>query len=87
VTFKVREIQVKGILTRSRIPAVDYSLNPYVGCWFGCLYCYASFMRRFTQHREPWGEFVDAKINAPEVLERQLRRARAGLLRRGTPRA
>lgn len=76
--MKVSEIQVKGILTKSRIPGVDYSLNPYVGCYFGCRYCYASFMRRFTNHKEPWGEFVDVKINAPEILEKQLQRAKPG---------
>jgi DNA repair photolyase len=76
--MNVREIQVKGVLTKSRIPGVDYSLNPYVGCHFGCRYCYASFMRRFTGHEEPWGEFVDVKVNAPQALERQLRRVRPG---------
>jgi DNA repair photolyase len=76
--MKISEIEVKGILTKSRIPGVDYSLNPYVGCFFGCRYCYASFMRRFTNHQEPWGEFVGVKINTPEVLHRQLQRAKPG---------
>lgn len=76
--MKVSEVQVKGILTRSRIPGIDYSLNPYVGCYFGCRYCYASFMRRFTNHKEPWGQFVDIKINAPEILEKQLQREGPG---------
>lgn len=76
--MKIDEIRVKGVLTKSRIPGIDYSLNPYVGCYFGCRYCYASFMRRFTNHKEPWGEFVDVKINAPELLERQLKRAKPG---------
>jgi hypothetical protein len=29
-------------------------------------------MRRFTGHREKWGEFVDIKINAPEQLAREI---------------
>ena len=41
-------------------------------------------MKRFTGHMEPWGEFVDAKVNAPEVLYRQLRRARKGSILIGT---
>ena len=41
-------------------------------------------MKRFTGHTEPWGEFVDVKVNAPEVLRRQLRRARKGSLLIGT---
>ena len=39
----------------------DYALNAYVGCQHGCVDCYAKFMKRFTGHREPWGDFVDVK--------------------------
>lgn len=74
--MKIREIEVKSVLTKSRIPTVPYVVNPYTGCGHGCRYCYATFMRRFTGHAEPWGDFVDIKVNAPEVLDRQLRRAR-----------
>lgn len=35
-------------------------------------------MQRFHPHPEPWGRFVDVKVNAVEALERQLRRARPG---------
>ena len=79
-----REIFAKTILTRTRIEGYDYCINPYVGCEHGCLYCYASFMKRFTGHSEPWGEFVDIKINAPQVLRRQLRRAKQGTVLIGT---
>ncbi|MBU1880252.1 MAG: radical SAM protein, partial [Chloroflexi bacterium] len=74
----VREIACKSILTKSGIGAVDYAANPYVGCAHACAYCYATFMKRFTGHREEWGTFVDVKVNAAEVLARQLRRARPG---------
>lgn len=57
----VREKEVKGILSRSNLPVADFSANPYVGCEHACKYCYASFMRRFTDHPEPWGEFLDVK--------------------------
>ena len=57
----IREIEVKGVLTKSNLPVADYSVNPYVGCAHGCKYCYASFMKRFTNHPEPWGGFVDVK--------------------------
>jgi len=74
----VREIECQSILTKSGIPGVDYALNPYVGCAHGCVYCYAVFMKRFTGHEEEWGSFVDIKVNAPDVLARQLRRAKPG---------
>lgn len=70
----VREIQAKSILQKSGLPGVSYAVNPYVGCVHGCVYCYARFMKRFTGHTEPWGSFLDARVNAPEVLRRELAR-------------
>lgn len=80
----VREIECHSLLTKSGIDGVDYALNPYVGCGHACVYCYATFMKRFTGHTEPWGTFVDVKVNAAEVLARQLRRARPGNINLGT---
>lgn len=57
----IKEIDVKGIMTKSNLPVADFSVNPYVGCAHACKYCYASFMKRFTNHQEPWGNFVDVK--------------------------
>ncbi len=80
----VREIECKSILTRSGIEGVDYAVNPYVGCEHGCEYCYATFMKRFTGHQEEWGTFVDVRVNAAEVLARQLKRAKPGNISFGT---
>lgn len=82
--ISIREIKASTVLTKTGIEGYEYCINPYVGCAHGCRYCYASFMKRFTRHMEPWGEFVDVKVNAPEVLRRQLRRARKGSLLIGT---
>lgn len=57
----INEIQVNDYLTKSNLPSSDYVINPYVGCPHGCKYCYASFMKRFTGHKEEWGTFVDVK--------------------------
>lgn len=56
-----KEIHVNDYLTKSNLPASDYVINPYVGCPHGCKYCYASFMKRFTGHKEDWGTFIDIK--------------------------
>jgi DNA repair photolyase len=77
---KVKEIFAKTILTKTAISGFDYCINPYVGCGHGCRYCYASFMKRFTGHLEPWGEFIDAKVNAPYLLRKQLKRAKQGVV-------
>ena len=71
-------------MTKTGIGGYDYCVNPYVGCGHGCTYCYASFMKRFTGHKEPWGQFVDVKVNAAEVLARQVKRAKKGSVIIGT---
>ena len=57
----IQEIDVRSVMTRSTLPVGGYSVNPYVGCTHACQYCYASFMKRFTNHPEPWGSFLDVK--------------------------
>lgn len=72
----LREIHAKTILCKSGVS--DYCVNCYTGCMHNCVYCYARFMKRFSGHVEPWGHFVDVKINAPQVLLKEVRRKRPG---------
>jgi len=64
----IREVKAKNIITKSNLPAADYVINPYIGCSHSCIYCYATFMKRFTGHEEEWGKFLDVKINAPDLI-------------------
>ncbi|MCJ7446284.1 MAG: radical SAM protein [Bacteroidales bacterium] len=64
--MNVKEIQSKTILSASKV--YNYVINPYVGCQHACHYCYARFIKRFSGHKEPWGMFVDIKINAADLL-------------------
>ncbi len=73
---KIKEIQSKTILSSSQV--YDYVINPYVGCQHGCSYCYARFMKRFTGHKESWGDFVDVKINAPDLLIKEIKKKKKG---------
>ena len=57
----IQEIEVQSVMTKSSLPVGGYSVNPYVGCPHACKYCYASFMKRFTGHTDPWGTFLDVK--------------------------
>lgn len=57
----VGEVNTKTYLSKSKLPGVDYTINPYVGCPHKCVYCYAEYMKKFTAHPEPWGEFLDVR--------------------------
>jgi DNA repair photolyase len=67
-----RVIDVKNYVSPSKIPGVDFVVNPYVGCPHKCIYCYAEFMKRFTNHAEPWGDFIDAKRCAKPINPRKI---------------
>jgi DNA repair photolyase len=72
--MKFKKIKANSILVKTNLPVGDFVINPYVGCQHSCVYCYARFMKRFTNHPEPWGSFVDIKINAPQVLSLELKK-------------
>ncbi len=49
----------------------DWTCNPYVGCSFGCVYCYAAFLPQNRRPREDWGRWLTAKVNAVELARKQ----------------
>jgi DNA repair photolyase len=65
-------ITVKSILnkTKRRDPWFldDYTINPYSGCSFNCLYCYI----RGSKYGEHMEEKTSIKKNAVELLDKQL---------------
>lgn len=74
--------QSKTILTPSKLPGSDYVVNPYSGCAFGCVYCYADFTRRFTGHMDDkWGEYVDIKINTPEIFKKEIEKLNSKVIK------
>lgn len=70
----VREIQVKSILNKHKRRDEwfldDYSVNPYIGCSFNCIYCYI----RGSKYGGNLEGAFSLKTNAIEILEKQLRR-------------
>ena len=73
--MKPVEIEARSLINRSKIPSVDYVVNPYVGCVFGCAYCYASASgRRVGESVSAWGDYLYVKTNAVEVVRKQLQR-------------
>lgn len=69
---KINEIIAKTIFTKSGLPASDWVINPYNGCLFGCSYCYAAQIARWKHPGEEWGTYLDVKMNAPELLKKEL---------------
>lgn len=54
-----------------------YGLSPYRGCSIGCRFCYAQSrlqpLRTLLGHAAaPWGSWVDARVDLPELLAREL---------------
>ena len=77
--LKVTEKSCKTALSKTGVSSYDYTVNPYTGCQNGCVYCYANFMRRFSGHlQDPWGTFVDVKVNLLDVLGKELPRRPGG---------
>ncbi len=79
--MKIREGSCRSALSRSSLPGLDYSLNPYRGCQHECIYCYSPEVLR---EERPWGSFVDVRRNIPMVLAKELRRKEKGVVGLGT---
>ncbi|KUO43428.1 MAG: hypothetical protein APU95_06170 [Hadesarchaea archaeon YNP_N21] len=65
-------------LSTSRLPGLRYSLNPYLGCEHGCIYCYSRSVFRDREMALRWGKFVRAKTNLLEVVAKEVRRKPKG---------
>jgi DNA repair photolyase len=49
----------------------EWTCNPYVGCTFGCAYCYAMFLPQNRRPKADWGRWLAAKKNSVELARRQ----------------
>ncbi|MBI3783594.1 MAG: radical SAM protein [Deltaproteobacteria bacterium] len=82
--MEVREILVDRILFQEG--EGHYYLNPYVGCMIGCEFCYVAQRADLSWGMQglaemPWGRRLDVKVNAAEVLRRELRDHKPGIVR------
>jgi DNA repair photolyase len=76
--MNIQEVQCKTALSRSTLPGLDYSLNPYRGCSHNCAYCYAPYVLRMP--RERWGEVIEVKKNIPVVLAKEVKTKKPGVV-------
>lgn len=67
---KLFKVKAKEIFTKTKLPSCDWVINQYVGCQHACLYCYAKFISRWRpENYGKWGYWIEAKINAPELVK------------------
>lgn len=78
--MKYGNTRCRSALSRSRLPGLDYALNPYRGCEHGCLYCYSPAVLKDQRLIEHWGEEVWAKENVVEVLAKEVRKFKPGVV-------
>lgn len=60
------------LISKSGFNGYDYCLNPYVGCSFGCAFCYVRFFIKDKDH--DWGKFVRVRHHIADKLPRELRK-------------
>lgn len=76
------DMPVKQILNRCTSPRMPFrwTINPYRGCEFGCVYCYARYTHEFLEIRDPmdFERRIFVKRMAGEALQRTLSRTPVG---------
>lgn len=77
---RIGEVRTRVALPASRLPGLDYALNPYVGCAHDCLYCYAPYVTK--RPRAEW-TVVLARTDIPQVLAKEIKGKR-GMIGLGT---
>ncbi|MEM0332385.1 MAG: radical SAM protein [Archaeoglobaceae archaeon] len=77
--FQLSYVNVKTAMSKSNLPGLDYSLNPYIGCYHSCIYCYARLYCK-PEIAERWGEIVVVKKNIVELLKKELREKNRGVV-------
>lgn len=65
-------VKISRILNPTSIDLGEYVINPYMGCEYSCLYCYVRSNKVISKIQKPWGTYVNIRINAPKLLEKEI---------------
>lgn len=76
--MKVSVVSARSALSKSNLPGLDYSLNPYRNCSHGCVFCYAPNILHLD--RSKWGSWVEVRQNLPNLLARELKKKTPGII-------
>ncbi|MFH1782444.1 MAG: radical SAM protein [Candidatus Omnitrophota bacterium] len=69
---KINTVKISRILNPTSIDLGEYVINPYMGCEYSCLYCYVRHNKVISKKKDPWGTYVDIRINSPKLLEKEI---------------
>jgi len=68
----IQPYKAKTLVRKSSQTTTHVHLNPYQGCYHNCAYCFGKSDEYFMHHN--YSERIRVKINAPELLERYLKK-------------
>ncbi|MBU1913030.1 MAG: radical SAM protein [Candidatus Omnitrophica bacterium] len=70
--IEYKEVKISRILNPTGIDLGEYVINPFMGCEYSCLYCYVRSNKVISKRSGEWGKYVDIRINAPDLLEKEI---------------
>jgi DNA repair photolyase len=74
VTLRVQEVSARSIVSKNDSPDIPFrfGLNPYQGCYHGCVYCYARPSHQYLGlgSGTDFERNILVKTNAPSLLEK-----------------
>ncbi len=79
-SVKYTRIKVRNALSKSGLPDIDYALNPYIGCYHACIYCYGRSYTRYEEVVRDWGKVIYIKQNLIPLLKTEVMRLRKGVV-------
>jgi DNA repair photolyase len=80
--MKITEARASTACSPSKLPGLDWALNPYRGCQHGCIYCYSPDVLRL-KNQEEWGSSLEVRKNLPVLLARE-KKSKKGVIGLGT---
>ncbi len=78
--WAVSTVPCKCAISKSRLPGLEYTFNPYRGCTHGCLYCYVPDIMRNPSLPSTWGKSAAVKEEVLRKLKEELRRLKPGVV-------
>ncbi|MCF6148916.1 MAG: hypothetical protein E3K37_09675 [Candidatus Kuenenia sp.] len=70
--IEISEVTIDRILNPTSIDLGEYVINPYMGCEYSCMYCYVKSNKAVYKKKKPWGMYVNVRMNAPALLEKEI---------------